>query len=371
LTALSNPLPGVFTWSGPDNFSADSAWIEIHQEGLYKVTFTGRNGCPGSDEYQAFLSSPSVTISGDSLLTCSNNSVLLTGISADAIRYQWTGPDGFSAEDMMIQVFDPGNYSLVVSNTQNCMDSAQLTVQKDVSLPDLQVSGGIIPCNNGTLQISATSMVGTSFSWSGPDGFMSDLSDPVVTKAGQYTLTVSDSLGCTVSKSVMVTNPPPIQVTINTSIHPNGDLGDASVFVTSGTGPFQVLWDNGDTSFMTIDLSLDTHWVQVTDKYGCMEEFSFGIDASTAVQDSRYVEHLQVFPNPGDEYVNIDLALRDQYQSTRMLLIDLTGRIRWEKEYSRGKVLDRIPAHQLSEGWYVLKVISQNVLTSRPVIIVH
>ncbi|MCB9271698.1 MAG: hypothetical protein H6561_19395 [Lewinellaceae bacterium] len=73
------------------------------------------------------------------------------------------------------------------------MDSAQLTVQKDVSLPDLQVSGGIIPCNNGTLQISATSMVGTSFSWSGPDGFMSDLSDPVVTKAGQYTLTVSDS----------------------------------------------------------------------------------------------------------------------------------------------------------------------------------
>lgn len=132
-------------------------------------------------------------------------------------------------------------------------------------------------------------------------------------------------------KSVTVANPPPIQVTINTSVHPNGDLGDASVFVISGTGPFSVLWDNGDTSFMTIDLSLDTHWVQVTDKYGCTEEFSFGIDASTAVQDSRYVEHLQVFPNPGDEYVNIDLALRDQYQSTRMLLIDLTGRIRWEK----------------------------------------
>ncbi|MCB9271699.1 MAG: hypothetical protein H6561_19400 [Lewinellaceae bacterium] len=88
-------LARVFTWSGPDNFSADSAWIDIHQEGLYKVTFTGRNGCPRSDEYQALLSSPSVTISGDSLLTCSNNSVLLTGISADAIRYQWTGPDGF------------------------------------------------------------------------------------------------------------------------------------------------------------------------------------------------------------------------------------------------------------------------------------
>ena len=371
LTALSNRNPGIFSWTGPNDFASSFATIQIGLDGTYTVLFTGLNGCSGNSVYRALVSSPKVIITGDSLLSCKTNSVLLTGISADAIRYQWTGPDGYSADNRTIDVVDPGRYTLLVSNIQNCTDSTSITVKQDTSIPDLSATGGILPCDPGVLQLTATSAVGTSYNWIGPNGFASMEANPTVSHSGQYTVSVANADGCKTSKNIQVMDPPDIQAVINTSIHPNGDLGDATLFVSSGVGPFTVRWDNGDTSFTVTDLALGSHFVQVTDKYGCIQQFQFEIDASTAIDESSAIRQFSVFPNPVDQYLNVELELLEQTQDKRVELVDLNGKIYWHQVFSGHTLHQRIPTMNFGQGWYFLKVTTRNEHAIKPVIILH
>ncbi|MCB0603168.1 MAG: T9SS type A sorting domain-containing protein, partial [Saprospiraceae bacterium] len=195
--------------------------------------------------------------------------------------------------------------------------------------------------------------------------------NPTVSHSGQYTVSVANADGCKTSKNIQVMDPPDIQAVINTSIHPNGDLGDATLFVSSGVGPFTVRWDNGDTSFTVTDLALGSHFVQVTDKYGCIQQFQFEIDASTAIDESSAIRQFSVFPNPVDQYLNVELELLEQTQDKRVELVDLNGKIYWHQVFSGHTLHQRIPTMNFGQGWYFLKVTTRNEHAIKPVIILH
>ena len=66
-------------------------------------------------------------------------------------------------------------------------------------------------CAGGTLELFANATNGTTFTWSGPNGFLSSSENPVrpnVTPAdnGNYTLTVTSNQGCEVISTIFVGN---------------------------------------------------------------------------------------------------------------------------------------------------------------------
>lgn len=125
-----------------------------------------------------------------------NNSFYLTSGSqyADAAFYSLK-----SANDL----YGPCSpEALAVKNAWDAVGVYGLTLNINATA---SVSG--TPCAGGAIQLNATG--GTSYSWTGPGGYTSNLQNPIITNAGTanngtYTCVVTDASGCSGSATVNV-----------------------------------------------------------------------------------------------------------------------------------------------------------------------
>jgi hypothetical protein len=98
--------------------------------------------------------------------------------------------------------------------------------------------------------------------------------DTIITSltAGNYTVTVTDSVGCITVKQVTVESPASIEtgILIQNSVTCFGlTNGSAAVTVTGGTAPFTYAWNNGETADTALALPIGNAIVTVTDSNGC------------------------------------------------------------------------------------------------------
>ena len=110
-----------------------------------------------------------------------------------------------------------------------------------------------------------------TYTWSMP--FIAGLN------AGTYTVTVTDSKQCTVVKSVTVTQPAEIVLTISkTNVSCTGNTnGSAEVSATGGTGTFTYLWSNGQTTTNISNLPVGNYSVTATDANNCKKTATVSI----------------------------------------------------------------------------------------------
>jgi hypothetical protein len=130
------------------------------------------------------------------------------------------------------------------------------------------------------LTLSATG--GVSYAWSGPGGFSSGSANPTVTNnaqlsnAGTYTVTVTNSFGCTGSASIpVVVNPLPVPSVISSSNPTCLGYNDGEIVLgSSGASPFlfaemnNSLFDFGNTGTFS-GLTQGLYTFVVTDDNGC------------------------------------------------------------------------------------------------------
>ncbi|MEI2420174.1 hypothetical protein V6O07_07855, partial [Arthrospira platensis SPKY2] len=84
--------------------------------------------------------------------------------------------------------------NLTVTGANGCQSFASATVVLDDEVPGATAMGGTLDCNTASITLMATG--NGSFSWSGPDGFVSSEQNPTVSVAGTYNLTVTGANGC-------------------------------------------------------------------------------------------------------------------------------------------------------------------------------
>ncbi len=91
-------------------------------------------------------------------------------------------------------------------------------------------------------------------------------------KAGTYTVTVTDAMGNTVSKTIVVTQPPKLLSTVTkTNIKCGGkSTGKITLNITGGTPPYFVIWSTGDTGTYIDSLIAGVYTATITDANGCM-----------------------------------------------------------------------------------------------------
>ena len=122
-----------------------------------------------------------------------------------AAVYSWTGPNGFvsNAQNPVIPnvtAADSGVYS-VIAIVKGCNSSSAGTTTVVINpIPTITVSNNGPVCDSSTLNLTASSYPGATYSWSGPNGFTSNLQNPSITPAvladsGTYSVTVT-ALGC-------------------------------------------------------------------------------------------------------------------------------------------------------------------------------
>jgi len=274
-TVVGGTAPFVFSWVGPNLYTSSLEdptpflATNINQTGPYTVTVTDAEECSISSEINltVFECDVTVTVSTTSPVTI-GSTVYLTAIVVGGtapFTYLWSGPDGFTSiisnpSFIVTSILQAGGYSVVVTDSNGCTDSAF----NIVNVCDNFVTAS----NNGPIALgdtinltTVTSPGALSYSWVGP-GFISNLQNPSILNAvalmgGLYTVTVTfdgiwalvnDVLiqlpGCIKSSSTTVIILPcslSIIASSNSPITIGGSINLSSV-TSGGVAPFTYLW---------------------------------------------------------------------------------------------------------------------------------
>lgn len=277
ISTTASPDAVTFDWDGPFGWSSTDQNPIVPAIGTYNLTVTGNNGCSNmySIVVEEDIEEPNVSATGGTL-DCSSGLVQLFGNSTTAgAIYSWAGPGGFTSNLQNPTVSQIGIYTLTVTAPNTCTAWAQGEVTEDINAPEISVTGGELNCNiNSIVLTSSSSIPNSTFAWTGPNNFTSNVQSPEVTTSGTYTLTVTAPNGCSSMEDV--------EVSSNYS-EPNANLsfGEAACDATS----IQIILDivdnsgvsyawNGPSNFSSSEQSpsvteLGTYTVQMTGNNGC------------------------------------------------------------------------------------------------------
>ena len=241
------------------------------------VTVKDGNNCTQTKVITFTSPNPlSVSISATPLV-CANqcNSQITTNVigGTPTYTYSWFGSgviNGSAGQSGMCA----GNYSVIVTDSNNCTATANVTVA--APNPIVITATPINPScfNSCDGSISAAISGGTTpYAYGWNPSIVPNTLTPNNLCAGSYTLTGIDASGCTATQTVTLINPTPVTASvISTSVTCAGSCnGTATVTALGGTGAYQYSWDGAayTASTNTTSLCAGTHTVQVKDANGC------------------------------------------------------------------------------------------------------
>ncbi|MDZ4846924.1 MAG: gliding motility-associated C-terminal domain-containing protein [Chitinophagales bacterium] len=247
--------------------------------GEYCAVATDALGCV-SDTFCFTIQDPQPIVITPTItpVTCdggSDGAIDIT-VSGGTPPYTFNWSTGTNTED--ISGLSEGIYIVIVTDSNGCTETATFTISTQTVIV---VSSGITQpqCgeSNGSITVSASG--GTApyiFSWSnGQTGAMID-SIP----AGAYTVSVTDVSGCSSTETIDVSDASSevvISGTITNVVCGTPNSGSITITLSGGTGPYTVLWSNGQSSLTISGLSAGTYSVTVTDSAGCIAVQSFDV----------------------------------------------------------------------------------------------
>ena len=273
-----NAAGGVsYQWSGPSSFSSTLpnpivTNAQPANAGLYTVTVTDANSCTSTSVVSVVIYAlPVVTATNNGPL-CPGNTLTLS--STSGASYSWTGPNGFSSTVqnpfiLNVAQADSGIYTVIVTDVNSCTSSASTQLFVTLTLPLTAIANSPL-CEGDDLQLFATN--GTTFSWTGPNGYTSVLQNPVINNvtpaaSGTYSLTATNVQGCSGSATVDVIVAPAPLITLGNDTTVCG-INSYTLNPGNSAGNHTYVWNNGSTN-QTLDVTATgTYTVTVTSN-GC------------------------------------------------------------------------------------------------------
>ena len=212
---------GTYLWTGPGGWTSTQQNPQIPNvtpanSGTYTLKVTAPGGCSATATTTVnVVAPPSLTAWADDYDICEFSTAYLHATGATG--YEWSGPWGYYSTFQhpvmyYVPVYMTGTYTVKGTGPTGC--SATKSFDLNVYL---DINGTISATPNpvlygGTLQLQATG--GTSYLWTGPNGFYSTQPNPVINRinrnhAGIYAVIISNEGGCelTLFVKVDVVNP--------------------------------------------------------------------------------------------------------------------------------------------------------------------
>jgi len=206
-------------------------------------------------------SKPVVSLGSDITIQCDQLQTLDAGNPGKT--YLWST----GATTQTITPGTTGIYSVVVTNpVSGCFssDTIQVTI---TGKPTASITSNIVStCTGGSATLTANTGM-SAYSWSTGE----TTSAITVNSAGTYSVTVTNSLGCTGSASQPVTMTPLLNATVTTTNVScfGGSNGAINLNVSGGASPFTYVWSNGASTQNISGLTGGNYSVTITDNGGC------------------------------------------------------------------------------------------------------
>ncbi len=232
--------------------------------GTYNIQVTDSEGCPSSDNFSDIsINSPpplTITLEDNMSVTCFGGSdgslAIIPGGGTPSgtgtgYSYSWSGPGAYSSTDEDIAGLQAGEYQVIVSDANSCNETmGPITVNQpnEISLISLNVTNlSCFGANDGAISVSiGGGTLPYSYAWSGDNGYINVVDEDISgLEAANYTLTVTDALGCIqVFPTQSVTEPAPLSASFipsNANCFGSDD-GSINVTVAGGTPAYSYSW---------------------------------------------------------------------------------------------------------------------------------
>ncbi len=274
----------------------------------YPVTFSIENNGTFLDNYNTFsvvCNANSTIIYSGSLptapLTVTSGPLNCAGASGTLSSPSWSGPGGFSASTLVAPLSmtptSGGVYTLSGISPTGCPVSSSVTITA-LPMPVPSASSSAPVCDGTSLSFfgdnfAAGQSSGNSYSWTGPLGYSAagqfpSISGATLTNSGTYTVTVTNSFGCSETATTdVIINPNPI-LSVNTSgTIPASCIGatDGCLDIDASNGTPLYLYDyNGNSTLDGVycGLGAGSYPITVIDANGCEGSIS-----ATVIEDDQ------------------------------------------------------------------------------------
>ncbi len=227
ISLTASPIAGAtYSWTGPNTFTANIQNPTIPgattlAAGIYTVRATVA-GCTGPNGTTNVVVNPipGSPTPGSNSPICAGSTLSLTSTAIAGATYNWSGPNSFTSNVQNPTIpaattLASGVYSVnvTVAGCTGTNSTISVTVNP---IPASPTAGSNAPiCALQTLSLTASTVAGATYSWTGPNSFTSNIQNPTITNAstlasGNYTVTVNVA-GCNspISTTSVTVNPAP------------------------------------------------------------------------------------------------------------------------------------------------------------------
>lgn len=200
---------GTYSWTPATDLSCTTCSNPVASPAdttTYTVTVVGANGCSASEDIVVNIYNAPPANAGPDVAICSGSSTTLG--ATGGVTFAWSPATGLSSTSSSSPVASPATtttYFVTVSDVAGCsaVDTVVVTVNP---LPAANAGSNATICPGDSTTLNASG--GISYVWS-PSATLSDANifNPVATPAATttYTVTVTDSNGCSETDNVTVT----------------------------------------------------------------------------------------------------------------------------------------------------------------------
>ncbi len=188
--------------------------------------------------------------------------------------YSWTRTGGGSGSGTgtTISGLSAGTYNVTLTSANGCAATFSRTLTASPQI-NIAMTPTAVQCNGGATGSISVNVTGGSPAYTYNWGSGVTTQNRSGLSAGTYTVTVTDSKGCTASNSAIIT--PPNAITLTPTATPINCFGAAtgaiSLTVAGGTSPYTYLWNDGTTTQNRTSIAAGTYAVTVTDANGCTQ----------------------------------------------------------------------------------------------------
>jgi len=278
--AICNGASSVLTASGANTYSwntgGNTASITVTPSSTttYSVTGTSTAGCTGTATVSVTVNSlPTVTATASSSTICNGATSVLTASGANT--YSWN--TGGNTASITVTPSSTTTYTVTGTTTAGCTSTASITINV-IQSPVVDYSTTQSHCgqSDGNIMTNVTGGIPPYiYQWSNGAN-TSNLNN---ISAGNYTLTVSDSNGCSSYISIILSDAPMPQA--NFAPKPQITTIDDPIiyFENYSIGASSYQWDFGD-GYSSTDYSPSHKYdlpgvyyvvLSVSDQYGCTD----------------------------------------------------------------------------------------------------
>ncbi len=262
--------PYSASWSGPNGFSSSLLSLENLEGGVYILTVTDAIGCSFAQAITVtqpddlIITLDSVSEFGGFNTTCYNSSDGAIFISPSGgnppYTFQWntSGNPNFSNQEDVSNL-SAGLYEAVLFDGDGCIQNnlieltAPDTLDLDFDLSFFDNGFNISCADTADGSIEAIPTGGTApfnFTWIGSNGYGPEFSNPILNlEAGEYSLLLTDDLGCSHTESISIVAPPEFALSAsansingsNTSCSGASD-GSIDLTISGSSSPYSITW---------------------------------------------------------------------------------------------------------------------------------